>query len=223
MKKLFNAIRNNEKETVKQLIQNKPELVNCIAKQPPKKDDGQSPLQVSLKTNNLEIAEYLIEMGANVNFIEDVSCCNSFRTPVIHDAINAAVMNSRWNTNNENTGIKVFSAEKEAQRAYDVLEKMIDLGANVNGIDSYGNSCFWRFCLQAHQILPSYDYNNHCVRNDRIFTKELEDDLLRIVKLLIKHGADIYYKSPNTKCSVLDFYKEGPLSDFLKKHIYNKK
>lgn len=46
MKKLFKAIRAQDYELVKQIIEAKPELVNCTAKQPPKKDDGQSPLQV---------------------------------------------------------------------------------------------------------------------------------------------------------------------------------
>ena len=47
-------------------VTKKPELVNCVAKQPPKKDDGQSPLQVALKTGNFEIAKYLIDMGADL-------------------------------------------------------------------------------------------------------------------------------------------------------------
>lgn len=216
MKKLFLAIRNNEIDMVKQLIQSKPELVNCVAKQPPKKDDGQSPLQVALKTGHFEIADYLIEMGANLDFIEDISCCNSWRTPVVHDAINAAVMNSRWNTNNKYAGFKLFSTEQDAKKAYAVLKRILDSGANVNALDSYGNSGLWRFCLQASQILPSYDYNNHCVRDDRIFTKELEEDLSNILSLLYKCGADFSYESPNTKCSVLNFYKEGPLSELLK-------
>ena len=76
-------------EEVKNIISMKPELVNCIAKQPPKKDDGQSPLQVALKTGNFETAEYLINMGADLNFMEDFTCCNTWRTPVVHDAINA--------------------------------------------------------------------------------------------------------------------------------------
>ena len=91
MKKLFKAIRNGDFNEVKEIITKKPELVNCVAKQPPKKDDGQSPLQVALKTGNFEIAKYLIEMGADLNFMEDKSCCNEWRTPVIHDAITAAV------------------------------------------------------------------------------------------------------------------------------------
>ncbi|MCT4595158.1 MAG: ankyrin repeat domain-containing protein [Anaeromicrobium sp.] len=37
---------------------------------PPKKDDGQSPLQVALKTGNFQIADFLIDNGANLNFME---------------------------------------------------------------------------------------------------------------------------------------------------------
>ena len=42
MKKLFTAIRASDFEMVRQIIEKKPELVNCVAKKPPKKDDGQS-------------------------------------------------------------------------------------------------------------------------------------------------------------------------------------
>ena len=68
MKKLFKAIRNGDFNEVKEIITKKPELVNCVAKQPPKKDDGQSPLQVALKTGNFEIAKYLIDMGVILFF-----------------------------------------------------------------------------------------------------------------------------------------------------------
>lgn len=60
--------------------------MNCTAKQPPKKDDGQSPLQVALKNGAFDIADYLIDQGADLNFIEDASCCNEWRAPVLHDA-----------------------------------------------------------------------------------------------------------------------------------------
>ncbi len=221
MKKLFQAIRKNDIEQIKKIIESKPELVNCVAKQPPKKDDGQSPLQVSLKTGCFQIAEYLIDKGADLDFIEDVSCCNLWRAPVIHDAINAAVMNSRWNTNDKLMGFRIFSTEQEAKRAYMVLEKVVKLGADVNALDSYGNSGIWRFCLQASQILPTYDYNNHCEREDRVFTKELEEDLTRILKLLYQYNADFSYVSPNTKLSVLEFYKEGTLAELLKNCTMN--
>ncbi len=217
MKKLFQAIRKKDIAQVKQIIESKPELVNCVAKQPPKKDDGQSPLQVSLKTGAFEIAEYLIDKGADLNYMEDSSCCNAWRAPVIHDAINAAVMNSRWNTNDKILGFRVFSTEQDAGRACRILEKMLELGADVNAVDSYGNSGIWRFCLQAAQILPSYDHSSHCERDDRIFTKELEEDLTRILHLLSQYHADFSYVSPNTNLCVLDFYKEGAVAKLLQK------
>ena len=68
MKKLFNAIRSENLDEVKAIIDKKPDLENCTAKQPPKKDDGQSPLQVALKTGAFDICDYLIDNGADLNF-----------------------------------------------------------------------------------------------------------------------------------------------------------
>lgn len=215
MKKLFKAIRDNNFELVLQLINNDPELVNCTAKQPPQKDDGQSPLQVALKTGAFDIAEYLIDCGADLNFMEDESCCNLWRTPVIHDAINAAVMSSRWNTNNPYTGFEVFSTEENAVRARRILEKMLQLGSDVNKLDSSGNSGIWRFCLQASQVLPRFDYATNCECNDRIFTTELETDLLNILKLLCRYGADLNYAPPNTGLTVKAFYANGSMAKIL--------
>ena len=155
MKKLFTAIRASDFEMVRQIIEKKPELVNCVAKKPPKKDDGQSPLQVALKTGNTAIANYLLDMGADVNFIEDETCCNEWRTPVLHDAINCAVMSCRWNSDDKYMGFREFSTKERAVEARGVLKKMLDMGADVNALDSYGNSGLNRFALQAKQILPS--------------------------------------------------------------------
>ena len=47
------------------------------------------------------------------------------------------------------------------------------------------------------------------------FTKELENDLLNVLNLLCKYGADISYVSPNTKRTVRDFYLGGSLSKLL--------
>ena len=215
MKRLFKAIRAGNIELVRELIASNSELVNCIAKQPPKKDDGQSPLQVALKTGAFDIAEFLIDHGADLNFIEEESCCNTWRAPVIHDAINAAVMSSRWNTNNPYTGFEVFSTEENAITARKILEKMLQLGADVNKVDSSGNSGIWRFCLQANQILPRYNYATNSECDDRIFTSELETDLLSILKLLCQYGADLRYTSPNVGLTVKEFYANGSMAKLL--------
>ena len=212
MKKLFTAIRSSDLETVRQLIEKKPALVNCVAKQPPKKDDGQSPLQVSLKTGNTAIANYLLDMGADVNFIEDESCCNAWRTPVLHDAINCAVMCCRWNTNDTHMGFRVFSTKEKAVEALAVLKRMLAMGADVNALDSYGNSGLNRFALQAKQILPSYNYAEHREGTDRVFTDELHEDLRAVLQALKDSGADATYKAPNLGFSVRQFCSEGSIA-----------
>ena len=212
MKKLFTAIRASELEAVRQIIEKKPALVNCVAKQPPKKDDGQSPLQVALKTGNIAIADYLLDMGADVNFIEDETCCNTWRTPVLHDAINCAVMCSRWNTDDKYMGFRVFSTKERAHEALALLKRMIDAGADVNALDSYGNSGMNRFALQAKQILPSYNYVEHREGTDRVFTEELHEDLRRVLQTLKDAGGDASYKAPNLGYSVREFCSEGSIS-----------
>ena len=212
MKKLFVAIRAADLETVKQIIEKRPELVNCTAKQPPKKDDGQSPLQVALKTGNTMIANYLLDKGADVNFMEADSCCNVWRTPVLHDAINCSVMLCRWNTNDKYMGFRVFSTKERADEGLAVLKRMIDMGADVNALDSYGNSGLNRFALQAKQILPSFNYAEHREGTDRLFTDELHDDLKRVLQTLKDAGADPSYKAPNLRYSVREFCSEGSIS-----------
>ena len=212
MKKLFTAIRKSDLETIKQIIEKKPELVNCTAKQPPKKDDGQSPLQVALKTGNTAIANYLLDNGADVNFIEDGSCCNQWRTPVLHDAINCAVMLCRWNTDDQYMGFRVFSTKERAEEGLAVLKRMLVMGADVNALDSYGNSGLNRFALQAKQILPSFNYAEHCEGKDRVFTDELHEDLKKVLQALKYAGADPSYKAPNLGYSVREFCSEGSIS-----------
>ena len=212
MKKLFTAIRSSDIETVRKIIEKKPALVNCVAKQPPKKDDGQSPLQVALKTGNTAIADYLLDMGADVNFIEDESCCNDWRTPVLHDAINCAVMFCRWNTDDKYMGFRVFSTKERAAHALGILKRMLDMGADVNALDSYGNSGLNRFALQAKQILPAFNYAEHREEADRIFTEELHEDLWNVLNALKEAGADASYKAPNLGYSVREFCSEGSIS-----------
>lgn len=209
---MFFAIRESDIEKVRKIIEKKPALVNCIAKQPPKKDDGQSPLQVALKTGNTAIASYLLDMGADVSFIEDESSCNAWRTPVLHDAINCAVMFCRWNTDDKYMGFRVFSTKDRADEALGILKKMLDMGADVNALDSYGNSGLNRFALQAKQILPPFNYVEHHEETGRVFTDELHEDLRSVLQVLKDAGADPCYKAPNLGYSVRKFCSEGSIS-----------
>lgn len=215
MKKLFKAIREKGYELVLQLIDRNPGLVNCTAKQPPKKDDGQSPLQIALRSGAFDIAELLIDRGADLNYMEDETCCNSWRAPVVHDAITAAVMNSRWNTNHPCTGLKVFSTEEKAVCARRILEKMLQSGSDVNRLDSYGNSGIWRFCSQASQICQALIPQPIAKVMIEFLTTELETDLLNILNLLCKYGADMNYMQPNIGLAVKEYYTGGAMAKLL--------
>ncbi len=212
MKKLFTAIKASDLETVRQIIEKTPALVNCVAKQPPKKDDGQSPLQVALKTGNCALENYLLDMGADVSFIEDESCCNAWRAPVLHDAINCAVMSCRWNTNDQYMGFRVFSTKERAVEALGVLKRMLDMGADANALDSYGNSGLNRFALQAKQILPTYSHVEQREKTDRVFTEELHEDLRNVLQALRDAGANVSYIAPNLGYTIREFCSEGSIS-----------
>lgn len=210
MKKLFTAIRKSDIDTVKAILEKSPDLVSCTSSGAPKKDEGQSPLQVALKASSTEIINYLLDIGADVNFIESADCGNPWRAPVIHNAINRAVMCSRWNVNRSD-GLEVFSTEEAADEAFEILKRIIALGADANAKDSFGNPCLERACLQARQILPFAN------SNDRILTSELRSDISRIFKLLIDSGADLNYVNPNgTGKTYVESYGEETLGIFLR-------
>lgn len=209
MKKLFSAIQKNDIETVQDILDKTPELISCTLKGTPKKYDGQSPLQVALKASSTEVIELLLTYKPNVNFIEDESCTNPWRTPVIHDAIDRAIMCSRWNVNRPD-GIEVFNDERTSDEAFAVLKRIIDMGADVNAKDSFGNACIDRACLQARQILPARG------STDRTFTPEIRFDISRIFKLLIENGADMCYIAPNAFGETYkERYKDETVGEFI--------
>ena len=218
MKKLFLAIRHNDLQQVKDMISKKPDLVHCTAKQPPKKDDGQSPLQVALKTGNFDIADYLLDMGADPNFMESKDCCcNEWRAPALHDAICAAVMESRWSVQRGGWGgepvyYEVMSKPEVTEHAYLVLERMISLGGDVNKLDSLGGNSIWRFFLEASHIIPRYDEDDIY-----LFSEEVHSDLLRILKLLKSSGARFDVVRPDSTWTVKDFFNKGATKTLLKR------
>lgn len=215
MKKLFVAIRKGDISQVKELLQKKPELIYCTAKQPPKKDDGQSPLQVAIKSGNFKIADFLIDSGADVNFME-IESCNEWKMPVIQDAIMATVMNSRFlEPTWDEKEWEIRNTKEKFDMAYNLLKKMFDLGADIHYHDSYGNSCLGRAILDARQILPRKNYQDPTWVDKRPLNKELKDDLTMVFNLLLKQGADVNEVDKRTGKSLLEFYNQECVAQFL--------
>ena len=208
MKKLFTAIRQGDLFQIKELLKKNPALIHCTAKQPPKKDDGQSPLQTAIKTGHFKIADYLIDVGADINFIESESC-NEWKMPVIQDAIRATIMSTRFLTYTYKNGEKVwepYNTKEQFDAAFTLLKKLIESGADIHSYDSYGNSCFARAVLDAKQVMPAGIQNP----NERPLTNELKEDLAMVFHLLFNSGVNInevHLDREKSKIILHSFYK----------------
>lgn len=187
MKKLFKAIRHGEFEEVKAILENYPEAVNEAATPPPKKDKNLSPLQVALKIGELDIAKYLIEHGADVNYMEpkDENEKYEWRMPVIQDAINAVFFQYEGITAN------MEAAEKATEIVRDLLER----GADPNVLS-------WRTVVKfgEAETNPDLDAIGACISrahgfiiNDRepVLRDMVVEKLTYLLDLLLEHGADI--------------------------------
>jgi len=208
VKKLFVAIRQGEMETVCALLDKKPELIACTAKAPPKKDAGQSPLQVAIKSDSFAIANLLLDRGADVNFMESEDCGNDWRMPVIQDAIMAAVMHTRWNTV-LNDKMTVSCTKEQADETFALLKRMVGMGADLTRRDSYGNTALDRALLDTRRILPGFHIRENRYLEDRVLTPELDADLMRIFELILT-------SAPNaTQSTTLPHRSESLLEQYL--------
>jgi len=128
--------------------------------------------------------------------MEDAAaCCNDWRTPVLHDAITAAVMCCRHNYKVD-LGTKIYweecSNQEKADAAFAVLQRILAMGANVHAKESLGASCVWRLCRTAEDILPGYAWDEHRAHETAIVTPAWQHDLERIFLLLKKYEADFH-------------------------------
>lgn len=193
MKKLFKAIKQNDFEEVKWIIESHYEepLVNCISKAPPKKDDGQSALQVAIKNgggwHDSRIISYLLDKGADVNFMEDdkglgpweICCC-----PVLMDMGNAVYASATE---------LYFKYEPEETKAraeefIAVFQRMLELGADPNKTDNRLHPV-WTMVL--HDGYECHHTGNHTVSNEE-YNAFLADITKRLMDMMIAHGANIY-------------------------------
>lgn len=195
IKALFSAIRKHENETVRTLLARDSSLVNACASAPPKQDDGQSPLQVAFKTGNFEIAELLIDLGANVHFMEE-SVVNEWHAPVLHDALRAAAFTARDGK----------AAGEEFERALGLVRRLLSMGVDPNATDSYGNNALLRALLDSRQRLSMQPGFPNDVAN-----QVLNRDLREVLQALIQAGADIH-ASNSRRESAMAFAREPALA-----------
>lgn len=161
---------------VKEILEKAPEAVNSIAKAPPKWDAGKSPLLLSIEYTDLEIANYLLTKGADVNFMEPddgLSWIQHRRMPVLSQTI-----------------VKFYSILKGIHRKYDgekhieFLSSLLSLGADPNLNDNCETTAWMHTIFSARELLCREDDENR---------EKISKLTTSILEMLIENGADIYY------------------------------
>ncbi len=222
MKKLFALLRQGNIEEVKRMITAKPELLDSVSGPLPKKDHGQSLLQVALKSGNLGIADYLIDAGINVDFMEEEDDDPGLRAPVLFDAITAVTDSLCMNqfASQEDIENKFMRSDK----AVDLLQKILSNGADVNKRASNGQSALNWSLHHAENIMKN--------RKAYPFSQEkIREHLGIILDLLIDSGADLAvwrkegtypepYPGPSAQVLYLEAEKrQRPTNEFAGLHL----
>lgn len=83
------------------------------------------------------------------------------------------------------------------------MKKMIDSGADIRSVDSYGNNGIMRATLDARQLVTVSE------------EKEMIEDITKVFKLLISAGADVNESNPK-RDSVVKMFGNDPVSRFFK-------
>lgn len=213
--KIFEAIRDDDFETVKSIIIKDPSAVNAIAPKRPLDTRGMSPLQVSLCTGrHKKIAWLLLENGANVNYIPDKKWAEEAR-PVLFDGVNAAIWNARryaWDgKSTEPLLLEWKHTREESDDAFKFLQRMLELGADVSQTDYYGRNCLMEAVSEANNLCPVKNLDMGGYYPGRPITPEMCEDLRRIFKLLIDAGADKNNVSSYSKKSIREHYENEPV------------
>jgi len=199
MKKLFKAIKQNDFEEVQRIIEKNPELVNCVSKAPPKKDDGQSALQVAIKNgggwHDTRIISYLLDKGADVNFMEDdkglkpqeIACYPVLMDMVYAVCTNMTPLHFHYNSEDAKNKANEFSA---------VFERMLDLGADPNKTNNRITPVW--LCV-VHEVY-AHHYKGNCKESwEEDYNAFVTGIANRMMDMMLAHGLDIYSPIPFPK------------------------
>ena len=188
MKKLFTMIRRGNLEEVAAILDKKPELISCLAKAPPKKDDGQSPLMVAIKSDNLEVAHLLLDRGADVNFADAINPYGiNFSAPIWYDAVGQTFMRARHT---------VGPGPERSKGYFLLLRRLLDMGMDPNQKTSHDLTA-WQHALEQYDRF-AHDSFYDPVEFPQSYERELEENrrlremLKAVLDELLQHGADIH-------------------------------
>lgn len=207
-------------DAVRARVEAKPALANFVAARSPKKYAGMSILQVAYRHARFDISNYLLERGADPNFMEDLKATPR-AWPVLHHAITRVIFGSRSprpvrDEARAITGWTPSYSAEEADAAFASLTLLVECGAAFPSADSHGNSALGRACLAARELLPKTRYTEPDWVDPTPLTPEFAQDLHRIFDFLIARGEDPHAVDEKFGKSLADFYRGEALGQFLR-------
>ena len=174
MNKLFKDIRHSDVDAVRVAISKNITVVNEVyTAKAPKKDIGQSPLQVAIKCGEFEIIELLLENGADPDFMENPELVppHSVCMSVLHDAIIGVFSSLCYE--------QYISSEKYVN----LIKMLLEKGANPNRKTS---SKVLPIGTTVHQAEGILCHESACPDIQEI----ARNRLFEVLDLLIKYGAN---------------------------------
>jgi len=184
MNALFKSIRHSDLDAVKKAVEKNPGVVNEIyTAKAPKKDIGLSPLQVALKVGEFEIVRYLLEQGADPDFMEDPKTVPPHSTckPILCDAVHFTM----------DVILSPFdNAIEQSEKYLDVVRELLNRGADPNKEtfkeEAPANS---RPALGELAGIADYVFFRH-KDHDAERYQFAKKQMFTILDLLLDHGAD---------------------------------
>ncbi len=174
------------------ILDRKPELISCLAKAPPKKDHGQSPLMVAIKSDNLEVAHLLLDRGADVNFQDEPNPygAGNFSAPIWYDAIGQCFMRARHT---------VGPGPERSKGYFLLLRRLLDMGMDPNQRTSSDLNA-WQHAVDRYDNFAHESFSDYPPSRERELeeNRRLREMLKAVLDELLSHGADIHtFKTPN--------------------------
>lgn len=187
MKKLFTVIRQGKLDEVARILDKNPNLISCLAKAPPKKDDGQSPLMVAIKSDNLEVAHLLLDRGADVNFRDAPTQPHNESAPIWYNAVGQCFMRARHT---------VGPGPERSKGYFLLLRRLLDMGMDPNQrfTHDFGSFNAWKHALNQYEYFAHGSFSDYPPSRERELDEQrrLREMLKAVLDELLKHGVDIH-------------------------------
>ena len=190
MNAMFKEIRHGDIEKIRARIAKNPAVVNEIfTGTKPKKDIGQSPLQVAIKCGQFEIIELLLDHDADPDFMEnraDQPADNKdyyFRPmSLLHDAIHGVFYS-------------LFYGEFERSEKYvKLIGTLLEKGADPNKktyphpVSGKTDRPIHTAVKEAHEVIYQFSTSTYELNIQKY--DAAKKHLFQVLDLLIKYGAD---------------------------------